>query len=403
LWRAGRLDLDGDLLTEARTNLTDLAATHPNSDYADDALYWAGRAAFLQEDYNNAIADWQKLANIYPSSDLASFGSYWQAKTLILLGRDEEAQAILKPLTYRTLDYYGRRAQDLLDGSPAYASTVSLKLPTPTELDSEQTAADVWMAGWLGLDNAENLSSPGSKIQRDSAFQRGDELLKLGLREEALDEFETVKDNWWDDPLAIYQLSNYFNEKRLGRLSILTAGRLISLSPAGAPEDTPRFIQRLFYPIYFPDLILAEAENYGIDPTLMLALIRQESLFEPSAHSPVGARGLMQVMPATGDYIAGRSDLVENFTPDQLWQPYVSIKFGAWYINQQLGIFDGNAFAALAAYNAGPGNVLEWIKVSDDLDVFVEAIPFWESRLYIRKVYVNLSAYRQLYSTPAEN
>jgi len=403
LWRAGRLDLDGDLLSEARANLNNLAATHPTSEYADDALYWAGRAAFLMEDYDSAIDDWQKLVNTYPTSDLASFGAYWQAKTLMMLGHNDEALAILKPLSHRTLDYYGRRAQDLLDGIPAYHTTVSLKLPAPTELATEQAAADTWLAEWLGLANASDLSNLSAQIQGDLAFQRGNELLTLGLREEALAEFETVKDNWWDNPLALYQLSIFFSEKGLGRLSILTAGRLISLSPAGVPEDTPHFIQRLFYPVHFPDLILAEAENYGIDPTLMLALIRQESLFEPSAHSSAGARGLMQVMPATGDYIAERSDLVENFNPDQLWRPYVSIKFGAWYINQQLGMFDDNAFAALAAYNAGPGNVLEWIKESDDLDIFVEAIPFWESRLYVRNVYVNLSAYRHLYGTSTEN
>ena len=74
---------------------------------------------------------------------------------------------------------------------------------------------------------------------------------------------------------------------------------------------------------------------------------------------------------------------------------------GSWYINQQLGIFEDNQFAALAAYNAGPGNVLEWIKTSDDLDIFVEAIPFWESRLYIRTIYTNLAAYRRVYGDAA--
>ena len=146
---------------------------------------------------------------------------------------------------------------------------------------------------------------------------------------------------------------------------------------------------------------MAEAKNHKLDPTLLLALIRQESLFEQSGHSGAGARGLMQVMPATGQYVAERSGF-DNFDPNLLWQPYISIKFGAWYIDQQLGIFDDNQFAALAAYNAGPGNVLEWVKTSGDLDIFVESIPFWESRLYIRKVYVNLSAYRRLYGSQTE-
>ncbi len=127
--------------------------------------------------------------------------------------------------------------------------------------------------------------------------------------------------------------------------------------------------------------------------------MRQESLFERSAHSPAGARGLMQVMPATGQYIAERGDF-GPYEAGQLWLPYLNIKHGTWYINQQLGIFDGNQFAALAAYNAGPGHVLEWVKSSDDLDIFVESIPFWESRLYIRRIYVNLAAYRRLYGAP---
>jgi soluble lytic murein transglycosylase len=251
------------------------------------------------------------------------------------------------------------------------------------------------------MPSAENLSTLSSQLQDDLAFQRGQALLNIGLRHEALTEFETVKENWWDDALAMYQLSVYFRENGLGRLSIVTAGRLIVLSPAGVPEDTPTFIQRLFYPVHFEDIILAEADKHNLDPTLLLALIRQESLFERSASSSAGARGLMQVMPATGEYIAERGDF-DNFGHDQLWLPYINVKFGAWYVDQQLGIFENNYFAALAAYNAGPGYVLEWVKTSDDLDIFVESIPFWESRLYIRNVYVNLSNYRRLYKTAPE-
>jgi soluble lytic murein transglycosylase len=188
----------------------------------------------------------------------------------------------------------------------------------------------------------------------------------------------------------------------MGELSITTAARLIFLSPAADPEDAPLFIQRLFYPILFEDVIFSEAEKHQIDPALLLSIMRQESLFEQTAESFAGARGLMQVMPATGDYVAERSDFEQAYDPDQLWLPYISVKFGAWYISQQLGMFDGNQFAALAAYNAGPGHVLEWVKTSTDLDIFVESIPFRESRVYIRNIYVNLAAYRRLYGTPAE-
>jgi soluble lytic murein transglycosylase len=406
LWRAGRLELDGELWDEAHTSLQALADSYPNSDYADDALYWAGQASFKLGDYEGAMAAWAALVNQYPTSDLASFGSYWQAKSLLILGRDEEAKAILTPLSRRSLDYYGLRARDLLNGTPASGETMSLTLPTPAQLAAEQTEAEAWLSGWLGLANVENLSALNAQVQGDPAFQRGHALLNLGLRDEALAEFETVKDNWWHNALAMYQLSVYFRDKGLGRLSIVTAARLIFLSPASVPEEAPLFIQWLFYPVFFEDVILAEAKKYDLDPTLLLALIRQESLFEPSAQSKAGARGLTQVMPATGEYIAERGGF-DSFDPHQLWLPYLNIEFGAWYLNQQLGIFDNNQFAALAAYNAGPANVLEWVNISEDVsgdvsgdvDIFVESIPFWESRLYIRNVYVNLATYRRIYST----
>jgi soluble lytic murein transglycosylase len=400
LWRAARLELDGDVLDEAYTSLRELAEIYPTNDYADDALYWAGYAAFKSGDYEQAIIPWAALVDKYSTSGLASFGGYWQAKSLLELGRNDEAKVVLKQISESSLDYYSLRAHELLTGVQPH--TVPLILPTSAQLSQEQVEAEAWLGKWLGLVNPDNLSTLSAEVQGDPAFKRGQALLDLGLRAEALVEFEKVKDNWWDNALAMYQLSIYFRDKGMGELSIVTAARLIFLSPADAPENVPIFIQRLFYPILFEDLIFSEAEQHEIDPALLLSIMRQESLFEQTAESIAGARGLMQVMPATGDYVAERSDFEKEYDPEQLWLPYISVRFGAWYISQQLGIFDGNQFAALAAYNAGPGNVLEWIKTSDDLDVFVESIPFRESRVYIRNIYVNLAAYRRLYGDPTE-
>lgn len=400
LWRAARLELDGDMLAEAYTSLRELAETYPTNSYAEDALYWAGYAAFKLGDYEKAIIPWAALAENYPTSDLASFGGYWHAKSLLELGRQDEAKAVLKQISESSLRYYSLRAHDLLTGIQPHS--VPLTLPTSAQLIQEQVEAEAWLGQWLDLENPENLSILNVEVQDDPAFKRGQALLNVGLRAEALLEFEKVKDNWWDNALALYQLSVYFWDKGMGRLSIVTAARLIFLSPAGDPENAPIFIQRLFYPILFDDLIFTEAAQHEVDPALLLSIIRQESLFEQTAESFAGARGLMQVMPATGDYVAERSDFEQAYHPDQLWLPYLSVKFGAWYISQQLGIFEGNQFAALAAYNAGPGHVLEWIKTSTDLDVFVESIPFRESRVYIRNIYVNLAAYRRLYGDPTE-
>jgi len=399
LWRAAMLDMSDEVFDDAYVAMRQLAQTYPASDYAGDALYWAGQAAYLQKKYEVAIENWQQLAQTYPDSDLVSFGGYWRARALENLNRPAEAKKLLTSLADGTYDYYRLRARDRLTGQ--MPKPVALVLPTAAQLTPEQQSAENWLRGWLKTPDTANLSALGNNIKTDPAFQRGDELLNLGLRDKALVEMEAVKDKWWDNPLAMYQLAEYFSDHQLGRLSILAAARLIALSPAKNINDVPMYVQRLYYPLYFEDVILKEAAALEIDPALVAALIRQESLFEKSAESQAGARGLMQVMPATGDYVAQHSKF-GGYTPDLLWQPYLNIKFGAWYISQQLGMFDNNEFAAMAAYNAGPGNVLDWVKTSTDPDIFVEAIPYRESRTYIRRVYENLAAYRRIYGATAQ-
>ena len=370
LWRAARLDLDGDLLEEGQKNMRALTDTFPTSDYAGDALYWAGQAAFMQENYEDAIENWTLLAENYPTSDLVSFGSYWRARALKQLGQEAEAEQVLMELTSNGVyDYYNLRARDVLTSTSWMAEQIIV--PDADQLAAEQAEAEAWLREWVDLEGVEDPAAIGDTLQNNSAFQRGNALLKLGLRDKALVEFETVRERYNEEPDVLYQLALYFNSHGLGRLTIFTSGRLIRLSPAEDTSHAPIFIERLFYPFYFDDVVFREAENQEVDPALIVSLIRQESLFEYSAESFAGARGLMQVMPTTGEYVAERSDY-GSFSTDELWLPYVNIKFGTWYINQQLGIFEGNQLAAMAAYNAGPGNVLEWIEVSDDLDIFVE-------------------------------
>jgi soluble lytic murein transglycosylase len=399
LWRAARLQMGQEQFAGAHQHLHQLVERYPASQFAGEALYWAGQAAYLTEDYEEAIADWAALAARYPASDLVSFGSYWRARALEQLNRPEEAKAVLTELSAQPRqDYYHLRAKDRLTGAVPAPMSLPLALPSAERLAQEQVEAEAWLRQWLSDEPDGPLLPLHEAIQNNPAFRRGAALLEFGLRDKALIEFETVKDTWWNNPLAMYQLSHYFGQQRLGRLSTLAAARLIFLSPADSVDTAPVFIQRLFYPLFFEDVILAEAAAQEVEPALIAALIRQESLYEQAAESAAGARGLMQVMPATGQYVAERGDF-GPYEPDRLWLPYRNIKFGAWYINQQLGIFENNLFAAMAAYNAGPGNVLEWQKTSPDLDIFVEAIPFWESRTYIRKVYPNLAAYRRLYGT----
>ena len=187
-----------------------------------------------------------------------------------------------------------------------------------------------------------------------------------------------------------------FRDRGLYRLSIKSAERLIWLSPAASRTEAPGFVQRLSFPVYYQDLVVPEAQKQGIDPLVLFALIRQESLFESFINSLADARGLTQVIPPTGEWIASRlgwGELGEN----DLYLPYVNVQFGAYYLSVQLATFDDEAIPALAAYNAGPGHIHDWLEEAPDIDLFVESIPFAESRRYVRNVYENYAHYRRLY------
>jgi soluble lytic murein transglycosylase len=134
-----------------------------------------------------------------------------------------------------------------------------------------------------------------------------------------------------------------------------------------------------------------------MDPLLVLALMRQESSFDPRAHSNAQAMGLMQVTPPTARSIAARLGR-DDFALNDLYKPHVSVEFGTWFLGQVFREFDGRPFPALAAYNAGGGNVSRWIaRYGDDPDVLVELVPFTETRSYLRIVYENYAQYRRLY------
>jgi soluble lytic murein transglycosylase len=127
--------------------------------------------------------------------------------------------------------------------------------------------------------------------------------------------------------------------------------------------------------------------------------VRQESLFEGFVHSSAGARGLMQIMPATGESIAEQMGWPTGYNNESLYSPYVSVRLGTFYLHSNRRYLDGNLYAALAAYNAGPGNAAIWKNLAgSDPDLLLEIIRFQETRDYIRGIYEIYSTYRSIYS-----
>lgn len=157
-------------------------------------------------------------------------------------------------------------------------------------------------------------------------------------------------------------------------------------------------VGRFFYPFPYRDTVSHYAGIYNLDPLLLAAIMRAESGFDSKAVSPRGARGLMQIMPETGQWVAGQLG-EQNFDPDQLFKPETSIKMGAWYIADLKKEFGNDPVLVLAAYNGGRGNVREWLSdvnnFGDSSDI--ERIPFEETRLYVKKVLKYYRIYSILY------
>jgi soluble lytic murein transglycosylase len=146
-------------------------------------------------------------------------------------------------------------------------------------------------------------------------------------------------------------------------------------------------------------LIIPEAQNYGHDPLFIYSIVRQESLFEGFVRSTAGAHGLMQVVPPTGAQLATELNWPPSYDAEDLYRPNVSVRFGSYYLRKNRDQLGGNLYAALAAYNAGPGNAIVWRELAgDDPDLLLEIIRFQETRDYIRFIYEIFNTYRTFYS-----
>ncbi|NPV74288.1 MAG: lytic transglycosylase domain-containing protein [Pelotomaculum sp.] len=158
-------------------------------------------------------------------------------------------------------------------------------------------------------------------------------------------------------------------------------------------------ITGFFYPFPYRNIITYYSGVYNLDPCLLAAVMKAESGFNRWAVSERGARGLMQIMPETGRWVASQMG-DPDFDPDCLFDPETSIKLGAWYIADLKKEFGDNTVLVLAAYNGGRGNVKEWISGKElpaGKSTTIDQIPFPETRHYVRKVLLYYRIYSCLY------
>lgn len=399
LWQAGRmLEQRGDLETAAEV-WGQLASEYPQSVRAGEAAFKAGIARYRLGQPAQAAALFEQARSLARDATANAAALMWLGRIRRELGdapasNNAYASAIEADQPY---GYYSLRATDL-------ATAQTRIFPQAGEYDfafdeqTERAAAEAWLAETLGIPDPGDLGDLAPSVAADPRWQRGRELWRLGLRLEARAELEALRSAFSGDALASYQLALAFRELGLYRSSILAARSALRAAGVTDAFAVPRYFTLLRYPAYYADLVIPAAQAYHLDPLLLFALIRQESLFEGFATSGAAARGLMQVIPPTGDWIASRLGW-RDYQESDLYRPVVSIQFGAYYLAQQMEYFDGDAFAALAAYNAGPGNAEIWLNLApNDPDLFLEVIRLDQPHQYIRHIYEIYAVYRDLYA-----
>ena len=404
LWQAARIRQGEDAFAQAAELYEGLQQEFPASEDPDAALWYAGLARYRAGELEKAVVNWQSLLQTYPDSIYAPKTHYWLGKVGAEPEIPDEAGYWEQLLAKEPHTYYALRVEQLSAGESLTATRMITAPVEPFPWNGDQFEAETlsWLRTWTDVPTGtESLTLPITVTQGPD-LARGQILLEVGLRREALATFERVLSSVENDPVALAALGRFFRERGLYGLAASCATRLADLWPDGDIHSMPLHLKYMAYPFVYTDLLSVEAQRRNLDPLLLAALVRQESLFEPVAESWVGARGLGQVMPATGEGIA-RALGVEDFVVDDLFRPSISLRFGAYYLGSQLERFDDQILVALAAYNGGPGNALQWVESGGgDLDLFVEAITAVQSRLYLQGVYEQYLVYEQLYR-PAEN
>jgi len=331
-------------------------------------LWERGWYAFQRGDFAAAVAFWQELGAIYPGQGDAQRGAYWQARALERMGDTGRAHALYRDLVAAsdTGDFYRRQAAERL-GVPPVSAAIELA-----------RAAGPWPA--------------------DPALRRAKLLTDLGLDKLAAREMDLVAAK--ANPRDLLALRALVMGRREGNRRNAIALLREAFPALGGPRQStvPEEILRAYYPLEFASTIRSAAQANGVPSALVAGIIRQESGFDPRATSPVGARGLMQLMPSTAREMRSRLGLPSPAAG--LYDPDYSIALGSAYFRQLLSGFGGNVELALAGYNGGPNRIRRlWEEAGPrvELDAFVETLNLDESRDYVKRILVLADSYRQLY------
>ena len=335
---------------------------------SEDAFWNIGWEAYTSGRLDDAYESFSMYLDSMPKGKMTGQFLYWKARSAEKLGRQEEARVLF---------------DRVCSSSPQSFYCLMAEVRYPGE---RQSAQEDFRAGQPVTVKAASAvkAEDGAAGPRESLFSRSpryhaaEELLLLGLHEQASSEIDILARSYSGDKAGLVELADLLYDAR----DFHRAFRIyrVHLSSSNEKEHLP-----LGYPMRLVESVREKVAAESADPFLVAAVMREESHFNPGAVSPVGALGLMQIMPSTGAQIA--RELGEGFRKGSLLEPETSIRFGSWYLGKILKRFNGDAVLAIAGYNAGPNAAARWAAtLPAETDEFVESIPYGETRGYVKRV-----------------
>lgn len=360
--------LDGrGLFDRAEKHFVWVSRNRVSSGLSNAALWRLGWGAFRAQREREAIGHFERLLAKETDTIGRLRTRYWRARALERSGDEAAARAEFTVLANDfPFSYYGWRARDRIR-------------------DHDEPSA--------GL-----RPDPGTTRLEADDLARPKILLAAGLRKLAIEEMRRTsrRARGLADRLAMAQLFSEAEEYH-DALRVVVDAYTEDLARGPVPH-----LEELWWyawPWAFQELVAAStSDSNSVEPALVYAIMREESGYRPQILSTSGARGLLQIMVPTGDRLANRMGEA-HYQPDDLFEPATNIKLGAYYLTELLGRFEGRLSASIASYNAGPNAVEGWLEqpsASED-DVWVESIPYDQTRGYVKRVLRSYHAYRVLY------
>ena len=318
-----------------------------DSDY--NSKTWRIRVALYEQNWPAVIT---AIEDLSPANQQLEKWQYWRARAYQETGKPIQADELLSELATKR-DFYGYLAADRLNQEYQLRNN-------PLNVTEQEI----------------------ERIKNHREFLAAHEFMMLGRENDA-------KQQWWH---ALRQLDrdDYPAAAKLAQQWQWNEVAIFTIAKVKYWDDV-----ELRFPMSYSDKIQENAALQNLNPVILYGLIRRESAFNKDARSPSGARGLMQIMPQTGKQIA--KDLNERWSgKNSLYDPVKNLKYGSYYYQKLLNQFNGHYAIALAAYNAGPNRVKKWLPdESVPADIWIETIPFHETREYVTTVLVYAMIYQQ--------